>query len=158
MPGFEAFGREHPAFVHLPIAASLLLMPGLVLWVWKGETWRDACRLLAWAAFSGGLLAALSGLGWARSMDLIPSGGFMPRPGLLATHEALAVCGVGPGLAALLFIEGKRPRLALVSTLAWAALWGLAGHWGGRMVFPAPDTVSSLAEAPWATSVSPKSS
>ena len=161
MPVSDLIGPEHPALVHLPIAASLLLLPSLALWIRRGEGWRGACRLLAWAAFLGGLASLGSGLLWARSMDLIPGGGFLPaRPGLLVTHEALAVSGTVVGLAALLFIEHASPRAAFVAALAWAALWGAAGHWGGRMVFPAPDSPSSelVMEAPWATSASPKSS
>ena len=161
MSAFEWMGREHPAFVHLPIAASLLLVPGLALWIWKGERWRSACRLLAWAALAGGLAAMASGLLWARAMDLIPAGAFLPaRSGLLTTHETLAACGLLPGLLSLFLVERARPRVALVAAVAWAALWGAAGHAGGRMVFPEPDATQSqtFPEAPWATSASPKSS
>lgn len=161
MPVSDLIGREHPAFVHLPIAASLLLLPSLLLWIRRGEGWRGACRLLAWAAFLGGLASLGSGLLWARSMDLIPGGGFLPaRPGLLATHEALAASGALAGLVSLLFVERARPRTALLAALVWAVLWGATGHWGGRMVFPDPDSIQSelVTEATWATSASPKSS
>ena len=159
MPAFDWIGREHPAFVHLPIAASLLLVPGLALWIRRGEGWRNACRLLAWAAFAGGLASLGSGLLWARSMDLIPSNGFLPpRTGLLVVHETLAASGSLAGLASLLLVEHARPRAALAAALAWAALWGAAGHWGGRMVFPDTTQSQLTPEAPWATLASPKSS
>lgn len=161
MPAFDFIGREHPAFVHLPVAASLLLPPALILWMKRGERWRAACRLLAWAALAGGLASMASGLLWARSMEMIPPGGFLPpRPGLLSAHEAFAAAGLLPGLLSLLLVERAMPRAALAFALAWAALWGAAGHWGGRMVFPDADSAQSqlLMEAPWATSALPKSS
>jgi len=154
MPVFDWLAREHPAFVHLPIAASLLLPVPLALSL-KSPRWAPAARLLAWAGFAGGLAAVLSGLLWARSLDLIAPGAFMPvRSGLIATHEGLALCGLGAGLAALVLVEREKLRPALAVALMWAALWGAAGHWGGKMVFPEPDAVSQTSlppESPWAT-------
>ena len=154
MPAFDWVAREHPALVHLPIAASLLLPLPLAL-SWKHPEWVPAARLLAWAGFAGGLAAVLSGFLWARGMDLIAPGAFTPdRPGLIATHEWFALSGLGTGLAALMLIEKKRLKPALAVALAWAALWGMAGHWGGKMVFPEPDAVSQIKlspESPWAT-------
>jgi uncharacterized membrane protein len=159
MPVSELLGREHPALVHLPIAASLLLLLSLGLWCWRGDAWRPASRLLAWAACIGGCGAVASGLLWARSLELLPQGGFLPAaPGLLSTHETLAFAGILPGLAAILGVERRRPRAALAAALLWAALWGAAGHWGGRMVFPDATPSQLTPETPWATSASPKSS
>ena len=152
---FTWFAHEHPAFVHLPIAASLLLPVPLALSL-RRSGWMPAARLLAWAAAAGGLAALASGLLWARSLELIPPAAFLPaRPGLIATHEELALGGLAAGLMVLCLLETKRTRLALASSLLWAALWGAAGHWGGRMVFPDTESVSqihALTEAPWATS------
>ena len=154
MPAFEWIARDHPAFVHVPIAASLLLPLPLALSL-KRPIWIPAVRLLAWAAFAGGIVAVLSGLLWARSMDLIAAGAFAPAgTGLIATHEWLALSGLGVGFAALLLIEGKKLRSGLAVALLWAVLWGAAGHWGGRMVFPEPDVISHTilsTEPSWAT-------
>lgn len=154
MPAFDLFAREHPAFVHLPIAASLLLPIPLALAL-KRPGWIPASRLLAWAGLAGGVAAVLSGFLWARSMDLIAPGAFMPaRSGLIATHEGLALSGLGAGCVALMLMEGKRIRSALVLALVWAALWGATGHWGGRMVFPDPGVISQATfstESTWAT-------
>ncbi len=154
MPVFEWFAREHPAFVHLPIAASLLLPLTLGLSLKKPE-WLPAARLLAWCGFAGGIVAVLSGFLWARSMDLIAPGAFTPgHPGLLTTHQWLALGGLGVGIAALCFIETKKVRPALAVALLWMALWGAAGHWGGKMVFPEAEAISQTiisTESPWAT-------
>ncbi len=156
MPGFEILGREHPAFVHLPIAASLLLPIALALSV-KAPGWIKGARLLAWAAFAGGVASIGSGLIWARAMDMIAPAAFLPaRPGLLGAHEAFAVSGVVLGALTVLLLERKRIRAALAVSCLWAGAWGLAGHWGGRMVFPEPEATALLfpcAEAPWATLV-----
>lgn len=156
MPVFELFGREHPAFVHLPIAASLLLPLALALSLTQ-PGWIKGARLLAWAAFAGGLAAIVSGLIWARAMELIAPGSFLPsRSGLLGTHEALAFSGLILGGATLFLLERKQVRAALVASLLWAGAWGLTGHWGGRMVFPEPEATALLfpfLEAPWATLV-----
>lgn len=161
MPVSDFIGREHPALVHLPIAASLLLVLSLGLWCSRGAQWCASSRLLAWTALLGGLGAAESGLLWAHSMGLLPPGGFLPiKASLFSTHEALALGGFLPGIVALALVERGRPRAALIAALLWAVLWGAAGHWGGRMVFPEPDPAQSqlFLEAPWATSVLPKSS
>ena len=153
-PSLAWIAREHPALVHMPIAATLLLPLFLALAL-KRSGWSPAARLLAWVAFAGGLAALGSGFLWARSMDLIAPGAFMPaHPGLIATHEGLALAGLCAGLAALVLIEKKKLGPALAVALLWSALWGAAGHWGGKMVFPEPDAISqkpSSAESPWAT-------
>ena len=161
MPAFDWIAREHPALVHLPIAASLLL-PFPLARSLNRAGWIPAARLLAWAGFTGGMAAALSGFLWARGMDLIAPGAWTPaHPGLITTHEWLALSGLGIGLAALILVELKRIRPAMAVALLWATLWGAAGHWGGKMVFPEPDAISQnilSAEPPWAIWALPKSS
>jgi hypothetical protein len=148
MPGFELFGREHPAFVHLPIAASLLLPVALFL---RRD---EVARFLAWAGLAGGAASLASGLLWARGMGFIAPGAWLGR-GPLLTHEVLALTGFAAGLLALflLYRPGRRPALA--AALLWAGLWGAAGHWGGRMVFPDPGPDVAQAhlspESSWAT-------
>ena len=161
MPAFDWIAREHPALVHLPIAASLLLPFPLARSLNRGG-WMSAARLLAWTGFMGGLAAVLSGFLWARGKDLIAPGAWTPpHPGLIATHEWLALSGLGTGLATLILVELKRIRTALALALMWAGLWGAAGHWGGKMVFLEPEAISqnSLStEPPWAIWALPKSS
>lgn len=161
IPNLDGIAKEHPAFVHLPIAASLLLLPALMFWIRWGGGWRNAARLLAWSAFGGGAASMLTGLLWARSLDLIAPGALFPsRSGLLYTHQALAGLGLLAALTALILVERAKPVAALVLALLCAASWGAAGHWGGRMVFPDLDSPQThlLPEAPWATSDSLKSS
>ena len=60
----------------------------------------------------------------------------------LIAHAHPAV--VHAPLGAVLFLPRPRGvRMALGLSLVWLALWGAAGHWGGRMVFRDPP-----AEAP----------
>ncbi|HJV23769.1 MAG TPA: hypothetical protein VJ570_13785 [Holophagaceae bacterium] len=142
----EVLGRQHPAWVHLPIAASLLLpLPLALRLALGGEGWDRTIRYLAWAGVLGGALAQASGLIFARMGELLPPDGWLPRgAGLLRTHQLLAMGGFALGLATLVGVLRARSRwgraLTLVLALGWAGVWGLAGHWGGRMVFPdAPD-------------------
>lgn len=140
MPGFELLAREHPAFVHLPIAAALLLPLALLL---KRQ---ETARFLAWAGFLGGLPSLASGLLWARAQGFLPAGAWAPRSfGLLGVHELLAAAGLLAGAATILLLRRHKLRPALAAALLWAGLWGAAGHWGGRMVFPeeAPSEAAS---------------
>lgn len=138
--------HEHPAMVHLPIAAALLVPVALLLSHWRqGEGWRRMAKFLAWAGLLGSGAALLSGLLWGRQLDLIAPGGWVAKAqdghlqSLLRTHQLLALSGFVLGLMTLAVLHRTRERVvlpALVLSLAWAAAWGAAGHWGGRMVFP----------------------
>lgn len=147
----DLFAREHPAFVHFPIAASILLPVALLLSLrWKGEHWLPTARFLGWAALLGALPALASGLLWARGLDLIAPGAWVPHPtpdgptqvGLLLIHQRLAFLGFILALPTVILLSRssaaavRRRRWILVLALGWSALWGAAGHWGGQMVFP----------------------
>ena len=139
-------GREHPAMVHLPIAAALLVPVVLLLSLWRREEgWLRTAQFLAWAGMLGSGAALLSGLLWARQLDLIAPGGWLAQAkdghlqGLLRTHQFLALGGLVLGLLTLAVLHHKAERgvaTALLLSVAWAGTWGAAGHWGGRMVFP----------------------
>ncbi|HJV90781.1 MAG TPA: hypothetical protein VJ623_10785 [Holophagaceae bacterium] len=141
----EVLGRQHPALVHLPIAAAFLLPFPLALRLRGGEGWDRTIRYLSWAGVLGGIVAQATGLWFARAGELIPPQGWYPTSaGLLRTHQTLAMAGFGVGLATLAAVLRAATRggrvWTLVLALGWAGLWGLAGHWGGVMVFPeAPD-------------------
>lgn len=140
------FAREHPAMVHLPIAAAMLVPVALLLSLWRREeAWLRTARFLAWAGLIGSGGALLSGLLWARQLDLIAPGGWLAQAqdghlqSLLRIHQFLASLGLVLGiltLAALHWRGGRSVFSALLLSLGWAGAWGAAGHWGGRMVFP----------------------
>ena len=170
----ELFAREHPAFVHFPIAASILLPVALLLSLRpQGEPWLRTARFLGWVALLGALPALASGFLWARGLDLIAPGAWVPHPapdgpaqvGLLLIHQRLAILGFilalpTVALLSLSSANGTRRRWGiLVLALGWSVLWGAAGHWGGQMVFPsAPSSpipsvavISSVGQPPTPT-------
>ena len=147
----ELFAREHPAFVHFPIAASILLPVALLLSLRpQGEHWLRTARFLGWVALLGAIPALASGFLWARGLDLIAPGAWVPHPtpdgpaqlGLLLIHQRLAMLGFILALPTVALLSRssaaapRRRRWILVLALGWSVLWGAAGHWGGQMVFP----------------------
>lgn len=153
------FAHEHPAMVHLPIAAALLVPVALLLSLWRQEEgWRRTAQFLAWAGLIGSGAALLSGLLWARQMGFIAPGGWLAKAqdghlqGLLRVHQLLVFAGLACGLLTLAALHRVKALLpALLLSFAWAAAWGGAGHWGGRMVFP---EVAHETEAPVAAQAS----
>lgn len=144
MPPIEWLARQHPALVHFPIAACILLPLPLGLQLWRGEVgWGRTIRYLAWVGVLGGAAAQLSGLLFARTGGLIPPQDWIPsRPGLLRTHQVPGMAGFILGLLTLVGIlkgtSAKARALTLASAIFWAGIWGWAGHLGGAMVFPEP--------------------
>ena len=145
--GLRLAALRHPALVHLPIAAALLvpLLAGLALREGDGAGWRPPARLLAALGLLGGLAAVASGWLWARLLGWVPPGRYWPTPpapDLLRGHLLFALGGLAAGLPTLLLLRGPAVRRGLrrwgpvLLGLAWAGSWGAAGHWGGRMVFP----------------------
>jgi hypothetical protein len=137
--------RLHPAVVHAPIGAVLFLPLALGLAL-RREGWLETGRFLAILGLAGGLAALATGLYFGRELGGIHAGAWLAHPvrpepsfpALLRTHQLLALAGFPAGAACLALLRGRRPgavRAALAASLLWLALWGAAGHWGGRMVF-----------------------
>jgi len=152
-------GRMHPALVHAPIGAALFLplALGLALRSRHGEWLRTGC-FLAVLGLLGGLAAMVSGYGFGQALGGIAPGAWLAHPlrpepsfpALLRHHQLLALAGLaagaGCGLCLGLALRGRRGalRAAFGLSLLWLALWGAAGHWGGRMVFREPPDAGSM--------------
>lgn len=164
------FAFKHPAFVHLPVAAALLMPLALLAAqrVGRGiKPWRIACQYLAWAGSLGAAFALVSGFLWARRMGLLPPGAWIPPqgseglPGLLRRHELLAMAGFG--FSALTVWACLRPRrdhegigfLTLLLGLAWTGCHLGAGWIGGRMTHPEAPALAAKAE-PESSSAAPE--
>lgn len=144
--------KAHPAIVHAPIGAVLFLPLALGLAQRSGPSrdgWLRTGRLLTTLGLLGGLAGMMSGLMFARSLGGIRPDAWLAHPlrpepsfgALLRTHQLLALAGLPVGAACMTMLcraRGGALRTALVLSLLWLALWGAAGHWGGRMVFPDP--------------------
>lgn len=145
------FTHQHPALVHLPVAAALLL-PLALLAAQRGgrgmRPWWITCQYLAWAGSLGALAAVVSGFLWGRSLGIIPPGAWIPPrgaeglQGLLRRHELFALAGFG--FSALTVWACLRPRkdhqgigvLALLLGLGWTGCHLMAGLTGGGMTHP----------------------
>jgi hypothetical protein len=151
MPGSDlllALGKAHPALVHAPIGAVLFLPLALGLAL-RSRLWLRTACFLAVLGLLGGLAAMLSGYGFGRELGGLAPGAWLAHPSrpepsflaLLRHHQLLAGAGlpVGAACAACLGValRGRAGALkaAFALSLLWLALWGAAGHWGGRMVF-----------------------
>ena len=152
-------GRAHPALVHAPIGAVLFLplALGLALRARQGEWLRTGC-FLASIGLLGGLAAMVSGFAFGQALGGIAPGAWLAHPlrpepsflALLRHHQLLALTGLPVGIAcALCLARAMRNRrgalrAAFGFSLVWLALWGAAGHWGGRMVFREPPGDGSM--------------
>lgn len=112
MTATELFALKHPAFVHLPLAVSMLLPPAMLIAHRKGEAgahWWTTSRDLAWAGVLVLALPLASGVLWARGLGLIPAGLWLvPRSAsgqpleiLIRRHELFALASLLLGLATL---------------------------------------------------------
>lgn len=146
MPITDWFATKHPMWVHLPIAAALLLPLPLLMAQRAGKgvrPWWIACRYLAWAGLLGMLPALLSGFMWARTQGMLPPGELLATRGLMRLHQSAALAAFGLALLTLWAVHRRRMDhqgmggLALALGCAWAVAVGLAGHYGGSMVFGA---------------------
>ncbi len=144
--------KAHPALVHAPIGAVLIL-PLALLFALRSkphrEAWLRTSLFLACLGLLGGMAALGSGLLFARELGGIEPGRWLahPRhpapsfPALLRVHQLLALGGLPLGIACwMLLVRTLRGRaaalrLAFALSLLGLGLWGEAGHWGGRMVF-----------------------
>lgn len=161
-PLIEFIAREHPALVHVPLGLVMILplALGISYGVKDPHPWIRKAMFLAALAWLGSLLSLFTGLLWARQINLVPNGAYLPTltsgaqvlQAVLWRHEILAAVGAGLGLICLLLLwkalSDPRQRLgALAVALAWAGTWGLTGRLGGTMVFGNEATNRASAEA-----------
>jgi uncharacterized membrane protein len=146
----DLIAREHPAFVHIPLGLVVTL-PLILLVSYAAKdprAWVRKALFAAGVAWVGSFGALLSGLLWARQINLVPPGRLLPMvtgggqalQRVMWRHEVAAAAGVLLGLACLaLLLEAlDRPRLraaALGVSLLWAGAWAFTGRQGGVMVF-----------------------
>jgi hypothetical protein len=161
MPWLEWFAQKHPALVHLPIAAALLLPLPLLASQRPGRgirPWWTVSRYLAAFGLLGALLAIPSGLAWGRMLELVPAGKWLvPKgaEGLAASLRLHQLYGLAcAGLGALTLFFATRPKRdheslglpALLCGLAWAGVALMAGLTGGGMTHPPLPPLEVVAE------------
>jgi len=164
-PLLDLLGREHPAFVHVPLGLVVTL-PLTLLIAFRSKSprvWRIAGCFIAAVALAGSLVTLYSGLLWGRLIALIPGGAFLPKitaetqvlQGTLLRHELGATMGFVLGLVCLgLLWRGLRdPQarrihgLTLMVSLLWAVTWAGTGRLGGLMVFGSDEINKAAAAA-----------
>jgi hypothetical protein len=165
MPITDFLAREHPAFVHVPLGLVVCL-PIMVAAAYRSrypQTWRRMAFRVAFLALGLSILTMASGLFWARTLALVPPGGWMPAvtgagqviQRVLRNHEACAAAGWVLGAMALIVLRKSyhNPErwtwttASLAVTLAWAGAWGYGGRIGGNLVFGDPETNKAAADA-----------
>lgn len=172
MPISQLFALKHPALIHFPIAATLFLLPALLLARREDPAapagWSLTARYLAWAGLASLLPPLVSGYLWAKGMSLIPAGHLMapaPTPGddfsaLIRRHELLSLMSFafGGATVASLGLSRRRPGgLAVACGALWMALTLATGFYGGKMTHPIGDGAQAAAmPAPESASPSPR--
>lgn len=135
----NAFAHFHPALVHFPIG---LVLSGAALETWSALMRRGAAsetaRILLVLGSLGALLAAGSGLALfnpgdfrERTLDVARIHRFL---GLASAICALISVSLG-GVGAMRPLMGSRLGLYRIAYWFTAILVGLAGHYGGWVVF-----------------------
>jgi uncharacterized membrane protein len=131
----HSLGHFHPALVHFPVG---LLLTGAALEGWqatrKPSTTSSVARVLLVFGTAGALLALASGLALFHPED------FQGRTLAVArVHRLLGLCTATLSLVALatsaLDRSGRRLRWYRLAYFLAAVLAGLAGHFGGWVVF-----------------------
>ena len=102
-PIVEFIAREHPAWVHLPLGMVVglpLAMLGSFL-PKHAHRWTTTAFFMAAVGLAGSVVALVSGLIWARQINLLPPSGYF------AVRSSVAACtfrmmqlheiGVSPG-------------------------------------------------------------
>lgn len=152
---------KHPFFIHVPVAAGLLLPFALLAAQRPGrgiKPWWTACRYLGWTGILGCILAVVSGYFWARQMGMIQPGRYLVQvlPGnelqeLMRRHQLFALTALPWGLLTLLSLYRRRQEhqglgfLPLLLGSLWCASLLGAGYYGGRMTHP-PQAMAALAD------------
>ncbi len=141
MSGMDWIALKHGLFVHLPIAAALLLPAALIAAQRPGrgiKPWWITCRYVAWAGVLGTGMAIFSGFWAAQRSQPLPRGdvlakGTLLRPTLFQLHQWVAAATLLPRLSspsAPSTGTGGTPGHRLPGPSAGAALgWS---HPGGR--------------------------
>ena len=160
MSPVQYFALKHPAMIHFPIAATLFLVPALLL-ARRGkenaEAWNVTARYLAWLGLLSFLPPLFSGFLWAKGMSLIPAGHFLAPTGdpgddfalLIRRHQILSLLGLAAGIATVWFLSRRRERpgrLAVSLGCLWMVVTLATGYFGGKMTHPiatAPDAAAS---------------
>ncbi len=153
--------QKHALFVHLPIAAALLLPLPLLAAQRAGrgiKPWWNTCRYLTWM----GVLFALPTLfsGFAALTAFGPLGRGLAPAGPVRAHQISGLVALGLGLLTLQSLyrgrkehEGLGTWSLLLGVLwagatAWGALDGHALHLRPRLVAVAPKPTPALPEPP----------
>lgn len=150
MSGMDWIALKHDLFVHLPVAAALLMPFALVAAQRPGrgiKPWWIACRYVAWAGVLGGIFAVISGLMAAHTASLLPAGEFLSRgslndPTLFQLHQWSAGASFLLGLLTAKALHRKREEhqgigvLGLFLGVLWAGTTVVAGYSGSRLAHP----------------------
>ena len=159
MPGMDWTALKHDLFVHVPIAAAVLLPVALVAAQRPGrgiKPWWVTCRYVAWAGVVMGALAAVTGTWEASASGLLPDGAWLSRgslraPTLFQLHQWSALASLGLGVLVLRALHRKREEhqgigiLGLFLGLLWAAFTLLAGYAGTLLRHPTLPKPAGLA-------------
>lgn len=151
---------NHALFVHLPIAAALLLPIALIAAQRPGrgiKPWWVTCRYLAWAGVLGSLPAVLSGLWTAQGQQLLSTGawlakGTLQHPTLFQLHQWCGLASLVLGALTLMALHRKREDhqgigvLGLFMGLFWAGTTLVIGYSGTLLAHP-PSPKPGLQEA-----------
>lgn len=152
MSGMDWIALKHDLFVHLPIAAALLLPAALIAAQRPGrgiKPWWITCRYVAWAGVLGGFAAAVTGFRAAQLANLLPVGVFLSKgnlqdPSLFQLHQWIAVGSLLLGAVTLRALHRKREEhqgigvLGLFLGMLWAGATLVAGYYGTLLAHPAP--------------------
>lgn len=157
------FSFNHHAFVHLPVAAALLLPIALVAAQRGGRgirPWWTVARFLTLTGLLGTVLALLSGFLLARKSGVIAPGLWLAPAGEgsgpARLHQLLALAGFAVGGLALRSMHRRRQEhqgigvLPLLLGCVWSGLVVYGGFLGGRMAHAAqrPQVAKVVPAAP----------
>ncbi len=155
MSGMDWATLNHDLFVHVPVAAAILLPAALMAAQRPGrgiKPWWTTCRYLAWTGVLGGGLAVASGFRAARASRLLDAGAWLLKgsfrdPSPLQVHQWAGLASLVLGALLLRSLHRKRLDhqgigiLGLLLGLLWAGATLVAGFSGirpGQPVLPEP--------------------
>ena len=156
MAGMDWIFLKHNFFVHLPIAAALLLPAALIAAQRSGrgiKPWWITCRYLAWAGVLGAGLAVFTGFWTAQATHRLPAGvlfskGPFSPANLFQMHQWLALASLLWGAFTLRALHRKRDDhqgigiVGLFLGLLWAGTTLGTGYYGillGHPPAPKPE-------------------